>query len=490
MGGQNSKASIQQVDANFGKKDVEPKQLASLEEIEVVFVDCDDTLYQNEYRTEAKLREKIGRYCEERFNVTKEVAFELYREHGTTLRGMIALGIVQEDIVDEYLRDVHLVDLSDIRPDPMLRRILASMKKRLWIFTASSAEHAKRCVEILGLQGIFEGIIDCRTVDLFSKHDESSFKKAMQVAGVRDPRKCMLLDDSLQNIETAAQLGWRHGLVGLLDRNNNPKQPKNPDIVMNSLHDLPEKCPEFFEAEFLQHWPEIVELDHDDLSAQEVFSDDEADAGFQIENIGLDKPKRVVFVLGGPGSGKGTQCGLLSEKFEFEHLSVGALLRKASNDPKNPFCEEIKRHLIKGTLVPSELIVDLLLETLESSDFENFLVDGFPRSMDNFNAWYGSERASQKAFVAGVFVLECPEETLVQRLKARGRSDDHDEAIKSRVHIFNTVTLEVIEHFEKKGDALVWRIDADRDRQTVFKEMQAVLAIHIPESIYGISRER
>jgi UMP-CMP kinase len=88
---------------------------------------------------------------------------------------------------------------------------------------------------------------------------------------------------------------------------------------------------------------------------------------------------------GGPGVGKGTQCSKLSRDFGFAHISVGDLLREECKDSSSPYIEIIQQHMKEGTIVPPYLANKVLLKAIEKYTIDGqktFLVDGFPRSME------------------------------------------------------------------------------------------------------------
>ena len=93
---------------------------------------------------------------------------------------------------------------------------------------------------------------------------------------------------------------------------------------------------------------------------------------------------RVLFVLGGPGAGKGTQCTKLSNEFKMTHISAGDLLREEMASG-SPLGDLISSYIKEGTIVP----VHVTIELLRAKIFENaascnrFLIDGFPRNYDN-----------------------------------------------------------------------------------------------------------
>jgi len=94
----------------------------------------------------------------------------------------------------------------------------------------------------------------------------------------------------------------------------------------------------------------------------------------------LGNPK-VVFVLGGPASGKGTQCAKLVEEFGYTHISTGDLMR-AEMSKGTKTGDSIKKIVAKGGLVPFELTVELLISALISNPSPSYLIDGFPRAVD------------------------------------------------------------------------------------------------------------
>lgn len=95
---------------------------------------------------------------------------------------------------------------------------------------------------------------------------------------------------------------------------------------------------------------------------------------------------KVIFVLGGPGSGKGTQCARLVEQWGFVHLSAGDLLRAEQQREGSQYGELIASYIREGQIVPQEVTIALLQnaiqERLDSSGGARVLVDGFPRKMD------------------------------------------------------------------------------------------------------------
>ena len=99
----------------------------------------------------------------------------------------------------------------------------------------------------------------------------------------------------------------------------------------------------------------------------------------------LDDPK-IIFVLGGPASGKGTQCDKIVQEFGFSHVSTGDLMR-AETAKGTKLGEQIKKIQKEGKLVPFELTVQVLINGLIAtpSKTRTYLIDGFPRALDQAN---------------------------------------------------------------------------------------------------------
>lgn len=90
----------------------------------------------------------------------------------------------------------------------------------------------------------------------------------------------------------------------------------------------------------------------------------------------------VLFVLGGPGAGKGTQCANLVRDYGFKHLSAGDLLREEQDRPGSQFGDLIRDYIKNGEIVPQEVTIQLLenamKHTVERDGKRKFLIDGFP----------------------------------------------------------------------------------------------------------------
>jgi UMP-CMP kinase len=194
----------------------------------------------------------------------------------------------------------------------------------------------------------------------------------------------------------------------------------------------------------------------------------------------------VVFVLGGPGAGKGTMCELAESQLGWMHLSMGELLR-AERKAGGPTAATIEEFMTAGKLVPNAIMVSLLKNTMETvtrtTGKKNFLLDGFPRSMENLEGW--REVFGEEADLPKMLSFECPFEVLEKRILGRarysGRKDDNIESIKNRFETFKAETLPVVEFFMSKDKCL--EIDTSLERQAVYDLVSQNLAEYTDEEL-------
>lgn len=185
----------------------------------------------------------------------------------------------------------------------------------------------------------------------------------------------------------------------------------------------------------------------------------------------------IVFVLGGPGAGKGTQCELVEKNFSgWTHLSAGDLLR-AERKQGGPLGDQINARIAAGQLVPAEITVGCLEKAMKQAFQDNrctkFLIDGFPRNQDNVTVWEEQMPSHQ---VKCILFFDCPEEVLVGRLLERGqtsgRNDDNLDVIRKRFHTFQQESLPIVEFYTAQGK--VERIVSDASVEQVYSKVEEI----------------
>lgn len=183
----------------------------------------------------------------------------------------------------------------------------------------------------------------------------------------------------------------------------------------------------------------------------------------------------VIFVLGAPGAGKGTQCSFIAKEYGFVHLSAGDLLREERQRPGSEYGEMIEEKIRNGEIVPVEVTCSLLHKAMLNSGKTRFLIDGFPRNEDNLEGW--NRLMSDKTKLLFVLFFECSRDICTDRCLGRGaagsgRSDDNLESLKKRFDTYLNQTMPIVDHYDKQS--LVRRVNAEIKPEKVFERVKKV----------------
>lgn len=163
---------------------------------------------------------------------------------------------------------------------------------------------------------------------------------------------------------------------------------------------------------------------------------------------------RIVLV-GPPGAGKGTQAALLSEKLGVPHISTGDLFR-ANISENTELGQTAKSYIDAGNLVPSSVTNDMVAARIAEGDAaEGFLLDGYPRSVEQADA-LKELLAKNDLDIDAVLEFAIDDDTVVERMLARGRADDTEEVIRHRMDVYRSETAPLLDYYSDK----VVKIDA------------------------------
>jgi len=181
-----------------------------------IFFDLDDTLYSSSNGLWQTIKERMNTYMRDRMGFAEEdiprLREKYFRQYGTTLRGLQANHAVDEQ---DFLAFVHDIPLGDyLQPNPVVRKVIASLPTRNLVFTNADASHARRVLTALDLNDLFEAIVDVNAVAPYCKPMPESFKIAMRIAGESDPAKCVMIDDLPRTIQAAREAGMFGILCG------------------------------------------------------------------------------------------------------------------------------------------------------------------------------------------------------------------------------------------------------------------------------------
>ncbi len=180
-----------------------------------------------------------------------------------------------------------------------------------------------------------------------------------------------------------------------------------------------------------------------------------------------------IVLFGAPGAGKGTQAVKLVEKYGFNHISTGQVIRNEIQ-AQSPAGKRVEECIARGEFAPDDLVIEIVKNFMAThQDVAGSIFDGFPRNTyqaEQFDLLM--EEWSSKVDV--MLSLEVPEEELIQRLllrgKESGRADDaNEEVIRNRIRIYNEQTAIVADYYAAQGKHIA--IDGTGTIEEIFERL-------------------
>ncbi|MEJ2716801.1 MAG: adenylate kinase [Deltaproteobacteria bacterium] len=212
-----------------------------------------------------------------------------------------------------------------------------------------------------------------------------------------------------------------------------------------------------------------------------------------------------IVLLGGPGSGKGTQAKKLTEKFGIPQVSTGDIFRAAVKEG-TPMGLKAKEYMDKGELVPDDVVVGVVEERLTKPDLEaGFMLDGFPRTLPQAEALDRILNDMGKPIDHAILV-DVPDDELMKRLTGRRtcrnsecgkmyhvmfnppkkdgicdacgselyqRDDDSEATIRERLNVYAEQTAPLIDYYSEKG--LLHRVEGVGPIDRIFESIEKIL---------------
>lgn len=202
---------------------------------ETLFFDLDDTLYSPTSGIWEAIGDRMVQYMITKLDIPESNApaerERLFHTHGTTMRGLVAEYHIDEVDFLEFVHDIPIGQY--LSEDVGMRKVLESFPQRKVIFTNADTGHADRVLKTLGVHDLFDQIIDIRSIKPWCKPQAEAFAKAMELAGINNPKQCVMIDDALRNLVTAHELGLYTVHVGAREI------IKPVDAAIMTLEELP-----------------------------------------------------------------------------------------------------------------------------------------------------------------------------------------------------------------------------------------------------------
>lgn len=205
-----------------------------------------------------------------------------------------------------------------------------------------------------------------------------------------------------------------------------------------------------------------------------------------------------IVLFGPPGAGKGTQAGLLAQRLGLKQISTGALIRDAMR-VGTPAGKRARAYVNAGKLVPGEVVRAMAEEAIAANDFDNFILDGYPRTVEQAT-WLDAFLTKFHARLTDIIVLKVPDSVIVERLSKRRvhkitgasyhldfnpppedldvslivqRPDDRPEVILERIQQYHKQTQPVQEYYAQKR--YITRIQGVGEQRAIYSQIVASL---------------
>jgi adenylate kinase len=211
-----------------------------------------------------------------------------------------------------------------------------------------------------------------------------------------------------------------------------------------------------------------------------------------------------LILLGPPGAGKGTQAARLTEDFHLPYIATGDMLRAAVK-AGTPLGKQAKEYMDRGDLVPDEVIIGMILDCMEGPDCaDGFLLDGFPRNVQQADSLEHAMREKSRAITAAM-LIDVSDEEVVKRISGRRvcqknghvynvfsdppkhadvcdqdgsrlvqREDDAEDVVRNRLAVYHEQTAPLIAFYEDRG--VLKRFDGTRSPTEVHDHIRATIA--------------
>lgn len=177
-------------------------------DIETWVFDLDNTLYSADSGIFQQVSMLMGKFVSKHLKINikkaKELQRKYYKQHGTTLRGLMDNHGIDPDL---FLEEVHDLDYSIIHPNNKLTESLINLDGKKYIFTNANKKHADIILEKLEIADLFEGIFDIKMANYIPKPEIEPYEKLIETYNI-NPKKTIMFDDIAKNLVPASKKGF------------------------------------------------------------------------------------------------------------------------------------------------------------------------------------------------------------------------------------------------------------------------------------------
>ncbi len=205
-----------------------------------------------------------------------------------------------------------------------------------------------------------------------------------------------------------------------------------------------------------------------------------------------------ILIFGPNGSGKGTQGSLIKQKYNIAHIESGAIFRENIKGGTE-LGKKAKAYIDRGDLVPDEITIPMVLDTLKTKGKNGWLLDGFPRNTAQA-VTLDSELSAMGREIDCALLVDVAPEVIIDRLSSRRtcracgytgtaadatcpkcggemyqRDDDKPETIKNRLDVYEKSTSPLVDYY--RGQGLLKSVNGDQARETVYGDVKEALGL-------------
>ncbi len=212
------------------------KHPSDLRDVETWIFDLDNTLYHVSANLFDQIDRRMCTYVADFLNIPAAEAYKVqksfFREHGTTLRGMMECHDMDPE---PYLDYVHDIDFSAINVDAVMVRAMEALPGRKIVFTNAATNYAKHVIERLGITSHMEGIFDIVDAGYIPKPAPEVYRQFIEKFDI-DPSGAVMVEDMARNLAPAAAIGMKTVWVET-DRpwSQSDAETIEPDFTTNRL---------------------------------------------------------------------------------------------------------------------------------------------------------------------------------------------------------------------------------------------------------------